>query len=121
MTSRRILIIDDEAGVRSSLSLILEHEGYAAQTAPAADPALVLLREQRFAVVLCDVRMPGRNGLELVPEIVSLQPEATVLVMSAHGNVEQALAAVRAGSWDYLAKPFTPDELLLAIRKAEER
>jgi two-component system response regulator AtoC len=121
MPSRRILIIDDEPGVRTGLSLILEDEGYEPLSAGAAEPALVLLREQRFDVVLCDVRMPGRDGLSLLPEIVELQPEATVLVMSAHGNVDQALAAVRAGAWDYLAKPFAPEELLLAIRKAEER
>jgi two-component system response regulator AtoC len=121
MPSRRILIIDDEPGVRTSLSLILEDEGYQVRSAASAEPALALLREQHFDVVLCDVRMPGRDGLSLLPEIVSLQPEATVLVMSAHGNIDQALAAVRAGAWDYLAKPFAPEELLLAIRKAEER
>jgi two-component system response regulator AtoC len=121
MGSRRILIIDDEAGVRASLSLILEDEGYRAQSAPSAPAALELLREERFDVVLCDVRMPGRDGISLLPEIVGLQPGATVLVMSAHGNVDQALAAVRAGAWDYLAKPFSPEELLLVIRKSEER
>ncbi|HXZ85934.1 MAG TPA: sigma 54-interacting transcriptional regulator, partial [Myxococcota bacterium] len=121
MASRRILIIDDEPGVRTSLSLILEDEGYAPQSAGSAEPALQLLRESRFDVVLCDVRMPGRDGLSLLPEIVALQPDATVLVMSAHGDVDQALAAVRAGAWDYLAKPFAPEELLLTICKAEER
>jgi two-component system, NtrC family, response regulator AtoC len=121
MASRRILIIDDEPGVRTSLSLILEDEGHAPQSAGSAEPALQLLRESRFDVVLCDVRMPGRDGLSLLPEIVALQPEATVLVMSAHGDVDQALAAVRAGAWDYLAKPFAPEELLLTICKAEER
>jgi two-component system response regulator AtoC len=121
MGSRRILIIDDEAGVRASLSLILEDDGYQARSAASAQAALEILRSERFDVVLCDVRMPGRDGLSLLPEIVELQPEATVLVMSAHGNVDQALAAVRAGAWDYLAKPFPPDELLLTIRKAEER
>jgi len=121
MGSRRILIIDDEAGVRASLSLILEDEGYQALSAPSAAAALEYLRAERFDVVLCDVRMPGRDGISLLPELVELQPEATVLVMSAHGNVDQALAAVRAGAWDYLAKPFTSDELLLVIRKAEER
>jgi two-component system response regulator AtoC len=121
MASRRILIIDDEPGVRTSLSLILEDEGWEPQSAGSAEPALERLRESRFDVVLCDVRMPGRDGLSLLPEIVALQPEATVLVMSAHGDVDQALAAVRAGAWDYLAKPFAPEELLLTIRKAEER
>jgi two-component system response regulator AtoC len=121
MGSRRILIIDDEAGVRTSLSLILEDEGYTPECAAAAAEALERLRGSRFDAVLCDVRMPGRDGLSLLPEIVALQPEATVLVMSAHGDVDQALAAVRAGAWDYLAKPFGPEELLLTIRKAEER
>jgi two-component system response regulator AtoC len=118
--SSRILIIDDEPGVRTSLALILEDEGYEAHSAAGADEALPLLRERPFDVVLCDVRMPGRDGLDLLPEIVELQPAATVLMMSAHGD-EQALEAVPRGAYDYLAKPFPAEELMLTIRKAEER
>ncbi len=121
MASRRILIIDDEEGVRTSLGLILEDEGYRVHTAEDAAAALHLVERESFDVVLCDVRMPKRSGLDLLPDLVRHQPEATVLVMSAYGEVDQAIEAVRRGAWDYLSKPFQTEELLLTIRKAEER
>ncbi|MFQ5513078.1 MAG: sigma-54-dependent transcriptional regulator [Myxococcota bacterium] len=121
MSRRRVLIIDDEKGIRSSLALILEDEGYAVRTAADADEALEHLAAVSWDFVLCDVRMPGRSGLELLPDLIEAQPEATVVMMSAYGDVEQALEAVRRGAYDYLAKPFQPDELLLCLRKAEER
>ncbi len=121
MSHRRVLIIDDEEGIRVSLGLILESEGYEVHTVPSAHDALLAARRESFDVVLCDVRMPGRTGLELLPDLIRLQPEATILMMSAFGEVEQALDAVRRGAYDFLSKPFQADELLLTIRKAEER
>ncbi len=121
MAQHRVLIVDDEEGVRTSLGLILEDEGYAVRSAADAEAALELVSQGTFEVVLCDVRMPGRNGLDLLPDLVRLQPGATVLMMSAFGEVEQALDAVRKGAYDFLSKPFQAEELLLAIRKAEER
>lgn len=121
MSERRILVIDDEAGVRSSLALVLQDEGFTVQTAANADEATALVTREEFDYILCDVRMPGQSGLELLPELVAEQPYATILMMSAFGAVEQALEAVRLGAYDYLSKPFQPQELLLLIRKAEER
>ncbi|MBW2282453.1 MAG: sigma-54-dependent Fis family transcriptional regulator [Deltaproteobacteria bacterium] len=121
MAQQRVLIVDDEEGVRTSLGLILEDEGYAVRTAGEADRALELVSAGTFDVILCDVRMPGRDGLDLLPDLVRLQPQATVLMMSAFGEVEQALEAVRRGAYDFLSKPFQAEELLLVIRKAEER
>jgi len=121
MPKRRALIIDDENGIRTSLGLILEDEGYDVAKAADADEGLRAARADRFDLVLCDVRMPGRSGLEVLPELIRAQPDATVLMMSAYGQVEQALEAVRKGAYDYLAKPFQAEELLLAIGKAEER
>jgi two-component system response regulator AtoC len=121
MAARRALIIDDEEGIRSSLSLLLGDEGYETWSAADATEALEQARRATFQVVLCDVRMRGRSGLDLLPELIPLQPDAIVLVMSAYGDVQQAVEAVRRGAYDYLAKPFQTDELLLAIRKAQER
>ena len=121
MPKRRALIIDDENGIRTSLGLILEDEGYDVITAADADEGLREARAGRFDLVLCDVRMPRRSGLDVLPELILAQPDATVLMMSAYGQVEQALEAVRKGAYDYLAKPFQAEELLLAIGKAEER
>jgi len=121
MTRPRILIIDDEEGIRSSLGLILGDEGYHVETAADPTAALDLARVQRFTVVLCDVRMPQRSGLDLLPELRACQPDAVLLVMSAYGDTEQAIEAVQRGAADYLSKPFQADELLLAIRKSVER
>jgi len=121
VTVRRALVIDDEEGVRSSLCLLLGDEGYDTCAAGDASAALDWARRETFQVVLCDVRMKGRSGLDVLPELVALQPEAIVLVMSAYGDVQQALEAVRRGAYDYLSKPFEAEELMLAIRKAQER
>jgi two-component system, NtrC family, response regulator AtoC len=121
MAKRRALIIDDESGVRQSLGLILEDEGFEVATAADGDQGLRAAQNERFDVVLCDVRMPGRGGLEILEDLIAAQPDATVLIMSAFGQIDQALEAVRKGAWDYLAKPFTGQELLLAIKKADER
>jgi two-component system response regulator AtoC len=121
MANRQLLIIDDEEGVRTSLSLLLADEGFSVETAPGADEALRLCAQRSFDVILCDVRMPGRDGLSLLPELRVSQADATLLMMSAFDDVGQALEAVRRGADDYLAKPFQLEELLLAIGKTEER
>jgi two-component system response regulator AtoC len=117
----RLLIVDDEQGVRSSLALCLEEQGYQVETADGPDGALQQAETDDFDVILCDIRMPGRSGLDILPELLSLQREATVVMMSAYGAVDQAIEAVRAGAYDYIAKPFEPQELLLLLRKAAER
>jgi two-component system, NtrC family, response regulator AtoC len=119
--SRRILIIDDEEGIRTSLGLILADEGWHVDSAANADAALRVLERASFDIVLCDVRMPGRSGLDLLPDLLERQPEALVLMMSAFGDLAQSLEAVQRGAYDYLSKPFQPAELLLTLRKAEER
>jgi two-component system response regulator AtoC len=121
MSRSRLLIIDDEEGLRASLTLLLEDEGYEVETAECADAALAVVADRSFDVILCDVRMPGRDGLEVLPEIVELQPSASVLMMSAYGASDQALEALRRGAHDYIAKPFEPQELILLLHKTEER
>ncbi len=121
MSRPRLLIIDDEEGLRSSLSLLLEDEGYDVETADSGDTGLTAARNRSFDIVLCDVRMPGRSGLEILPELVEGQPCASVLMMSAYGAAEQALEALRRGAVDYISKPFEPQELILLLRKTEER
>jgi len=121
MNGRRILIVDDEEGVRSSLSLLLQDEGYETRVAQDASTALAIARDERLHIVISDIRMPKRSGLDLLPDMRGQQPDAILLVMSAFGDLEQAVAAVQAGADDYLSKPFQLGELLLTIRKAEER
>jgi two-component system response regulator AtoC len=116
----RILVVDDDEALRESLAMLLAAEGYEVVTAGDADAALARL-EEPVDVVLCDVRMPGRDGLELLPDLIRRLPGAPVLLMSAYGSGDLAVEALKRGAFDYLAKPFQPAEVLLAIKKARER
>jgi two-component system, NtrC family, response regulator AtoC len=118
--SDRILVVDDDAALRDSLALLLAAEGYEVVTAADAPSALACL-ETPVDVVLCDVRMPGMDGLELLPELIRRLPGAPVLLMSAYGSGDLAVEALKRGAFDYLAKPFQPAEVILAIKKARER
>jgi two-component system response regulator AtoC len=121
MPGRGLLIIDDEEGVRRSLAFLLGDEGFEVDTAVDADEALERCEARSYDVILCDVRMPRRDGLDLLPDLRAATPDATIVMMSAFDDVGQALEAVRSGADDYVAKPFQLDELMLVVRKAEER
>ena len=121
MGGPRLLIIDDEEGVRTSLSLLLAEDGYRVETAADAESGLACTLRSTFDLVLCDVRMPGRSGLELLPDLLTRQPDVPVVMMSAYGASDQALEAIRLGAYDYIAKPFEPEELTVLLRKIEER
>ena len=119
--AERILIVDDDAPLRESLELVLAAEGYEVAGAPDAASALRRIEEAPTDVVLCDLRMPGMDGLELLPLLARRMPGATLILMSAYGTADLAIEAMRRGAYDYLAKPFQPSEVLLALRKARER
>jgi len=118
---QRVLIVDDDDSLRESLGLVLAAEGYEVLTAARADQALELLEAAPVDVVLCDVRMPGMDGMELLPQLVRRLPGATIVMMSAFGTEALALEALSRGAYDYVAKPFQPAEVMLALRKAQER
>jgi two-component system response regulator AtoC len=119
--SQRVLIVDDDESLRDSLALVLGAEGFDVAVAASGEEALDRLEACAPDLVLCDLRMPGLTGLDLVPELARRRPEATLILMSAYASDELALEAMRRGAYDYLAKPFQPSEAVLAIRKAEER
>jgi len=119
--SGRILIIDDDEALRDSLGLVLAAEGFEVSGAEDGESALRCLEAIDPEIVLCDLRMPGMDGMELLPELRSRLRRATVILMSAYGTEELALEAMKRGAYDYLAKPFQPSEAVLAVRKAQER
>jgi two-component system response regulator AtoC len=115
------LIVDDDEALRESLEMILSAEGYAVLTADSGQRALELLEEASVDVVLTDLRMPGLDGFDLMPQIARLLPGVPIILMSAHGTEDLAVEAMQRGAYDYLAKPFQPAEIRLTLRKAQER
>jgi two-component system response regulator AtoC len=118
---RRVLVVDDEENIRLVLKTLLKRHGYDVEVADSGEAALSLVDSFGPDVILTDVRMPKMNGLDLLATLKAKQNAATVIVMSAYGSVDLALEAMKAGAYDYVGKPFKPDEIVLALRKAEER
>jgi two-component system response regulator AtoC len=118
---RRVLVVDDEENLRLVLRTLLKKHGYEVEVADSGEAALALVDTFGPDVILTDVRMPRMGGLDLLATLKAKQNPATVIVMSAYGNVDLALEAMKAGAYDYVGKPFKPDEVVLALRKAEER
>ncbi|MCJ7627389.1 MAG: response regulator, partial [Longimicrobiales bacterium] len=117
----KILVIDDDRGLRKSLTLILTDAGYEVRVAEDGEDGLNVARSENPHLILCDVRMPKRDGLSFLREYRQGGGKALVLVMTAYGNIELAVEAMKAGAYDYIPKPFGADEVLLTVRKAEER
>jgi two-component system response regulator AtoC len=117
----KVLIVDDDPGLRDGLSRFLKLEGYevVAQNSPVE--ALALARQSPFDLILCDVRMPEMDGSEFLHRYKQGDGAALVIMMSAYGNEDAAIEAMKRGAYDYLSKPFRPDEVTLTLRKAQER
>ncbi|HVJ18867.1 MAG TPA: sigma-54 dependent transcriptional regulator [Polyangiaceae bacterium] len=118
---RRVLVVDDEENLRLVLRTLLKRHGYEVETASSGEEALGLVDAFGPDVILTDVRMPKMGGLDLLGTLKAKGNEATVIVMSAYGNTDMAIEAMKAGAYDYVQKPFKPDEVVLTLRKAEER
>jgi two-component system, NtrC family, response regulator AtoC len=118
---RRVLVVDDEENLRLVLKTLLRRHGYEVESAATGEEALGLVDSFGPDVVLTDVRMPKMGGLDLLAAMKAKGNDATVIVMSAYGNMDLAIDAMKAGAYDYVQKPFKHDEVVLALRKAEER
>lgn len=116
-----ILIIDDEPGLRQTVSLILADEGYEVATASDGEEGFAKALEIQPDIILCDVRMPRLTGLEFLDKYRDANGTAMVIVMTAYGGMEMAVQAMKKGAYDYIPKPFSPDQLVLTLKKAEER
>jgi two-component system, NtrC family, response regulator AtoC len=116
-----VLIIDDEPGLRQTVSLILADEGYEVHTASDGEEGLAKGLEVQPDLILCDVRMPRLTGLEFLEKYRAANGTAMVVLMTAYGGMEMAIQAMKKGAYDYIQKPFSPDQLVLTLKKAEER
>jgi two-component system nitrogen regulation response regulator NtrX len=120
MKARRILLVDDEPGIRTSLSAVLEDEGYSVVAVADGEAGLAQLETESFDCVLLDVWLPGMDGMEVLNRIQErLGDERPAVVMiSGHGNIETALRATRMGAFDFIEKPLTIDKVLLVVKNA---
>ena len=119
--TKRVLIVDDEDNIRVVLTNLLSREGYRTTEAANGREALELLNREVFDFILCDVRMPGLDGPGFLKAYHEWGGRAPVIMLSAYGTVESAVEAIKAGAFDYVFKPFQPDEILLTLKKAEEQ
>jgi two-component system, NtrC family, response regulator AtoC len=113
----RVLIVDDEEIVRESLGGWLEKDGYTVVTAADGPSALVKLRDERWSIMIVDLKMPGMDGLHVLEESKKIQSGVAVVVMTAYATVDTAVAAMKLGAYDYLVKPFDPEELSMMMQK----
>ena len=113
----RVLVVDDEEIVRESLGGWLQKDGYLVEAAPDGRSAVERMKAQPWNVVLVDLKMPGMDGLQVLEEARKLQPDAAVIIMTAYATVDTAVTAMKLGAFDYLIKPFDPEELTLLMKK----
>jgi len=116
-----ILIVDDEAVVRQVLSQRLAPEGYRCEEASTADEALAKIRSTPVQLVILDIKMPGKSGIELLPEIKAAHPDIAVIMATAVIDISTAIECMKQGAYDYLAKPFNLDEVVLSVERALEK
>jgi len=121
MTDTIVCIVDDEEGIRESLSGIFEDEGYTVLTAGTAEEAFDLLKEQTPDLMFLDVWLPGIDGIEALKKIREQNPELPIVMISGHGNIELAVNATRIGAYDFLEKPLSLERVLLVANRALER
>lgn len=116
-----LLIVDDEDSVRDSLFNWFIEDGYRVECAENAKKALSILESDNFDIILADIKMPGMDGLEMLRRIKSLKQDAIVIIMTAFATVDTAVQALKDGAFDYVTKPFDPDDLSHLIRNATKQ
>jgi two-component system nitrogen regulation response regulator NtrX len=116
-----ILIIDDEKSIRNTLKEILEYEKFEVVEAAEGSEALKLVEENDFEAILCDIKMPRMDGIEVLEKILQMKPDIPVIMISGHGNIDNAVEAIKKGAFDFISKPLDLNRLLVTLRNALDR
>jgi DNA-binding NtrC family response regulator len=120
MSKGSILVVDDESEIREGLELLLKGEGYGVSSADTGESGLAKLEEHPFDLLLLDVSLPDRNGLDMLKEIRRRDPDLSIVLITAYGSIDMARAAFKNGAMDYITKPWSNDELLAQVAQAVE-
>ncbi len=117
----RVLVVDDEEGMGRLLKSIITAGGLSVRSFTSPRKALQSLEKENYDLAFVDIRMPEMNGLEFLPEALRIRPDLTIIVVTAYGSIENAVAAMKAGAYDYISKPFQAEEITLALSRIIER
>ncbi len=116
-----ILVIDDEKSIRNTLKDILEYENHQVDLAEDGSKGLEIIQQNHFDAVLCDIKMPDMDGIEVLTQIVQINPEIPVIMISGHGNIDTAVESIKKGAYDFIEKPLDLNRLLVTIKNALEK
>lgn len=117
----RILVVDDEESIRNTLQEILEYEKYSVDLASEGKEALELLKQNEYKLILCDIKMPNMDGIEVLERVKILQPDTPMVMISGHGNIDTAVEAIKKGAFDFIEKPLDLNRLLITIKNAQDK
>lgn len=117
----KILVIDDERSIRNTLKDILGFEGYQVELAENGMVGVELVKSADFDIILCDIKMPDMDGIEVLEQIMQLKPESTMVMISGHGTIDTAVEAIKKGAFDFIEKPLDLNRLLITLRNASDK
>ena len=120
MTKAKILVVDDDKNIRRTVTMALESLDYFVQTAFDGKDAMLQLTKDQYDLIITDLKMPGMNGMELLQQAIASYPEIRIVLISAHGTVDNAVEAMKLGAVDFIQKPFTPKELRNLVHRVLE-
>ena len=117
----KILVIDDEKSIRNTLKDILGFEGYQVEIAENGMIGIEMVRSADYDIILCDIKMPDMDGIEVLEHIMKLKPESTIVMISGHGTIDTAVEAIKKGAFDFIEKPLDLNRLLITLRNASDK
>ncbi len=117
----KILVVDDERSIRNTLKDILEYEKYEVDLAEDGNRAIEKVKSVEYDIILCDIKMPGLDGIEVLERLTAMAPDTPVVMISGHGNIDTAVDSIKKGAFDYIEKPLDLNRLLITIRNAMDK